>query len=175
MAHTKKLWMEGRDASEIEMTGRDRNGDRLPLLLVPKAETPAAQGPERVLAGGGVAEQGLGRSGGQAGEQGGELQGLPRQLGHTLCHLLGCRTRWVAQSGPLDSEHSRLQRLAQRCARSPNLCPQRSGGGQPAQRVPNKHKAVSGHHHLLAVGHEEARGLVGPAAGHQGCHGCLQC
>ena len=117
----------------------------------------------------------MGASGGQAGEQGGELQGLSCQLCHTLCHLLGCGTRWVAQGGPLDSEHSSPQFLAQRCTCSPNLCSERGRGCQPAQGVPNKHQAVSSHHQPLAMGHEEAWGLIGPGAGHQGCHSCLQC
>ena len=114
-------------------------------------------------------------SGGQAGEQSGELQGPPCQVRHALRHLFGCRAGWVAQGSPLDGQHSGPQCLAQCCARGPDLCSQRGRGCQAAQGIPNEHQAVSSHQHPLAMGHKEARGLLCLGAGHQGRHSRLQC
>lgn len=91
----------------------------------------------------------------------------------TIC--LGCRTRWVAQSSSFDSEHSSPQSLAQHCSCSPDLCLRRGGGCQLAQGVPNEEQMLSNRLHLLPKRHEEAWGLVGPGAEHQGHQSCLQC
>lgn len=178
MTCTKSCGLGGKDASV-----RDRGdwkgweeGKISSPLLVCKTEPSSCPRPGGELCHAGEGQiRAKGPSGGKAGEQVGELQSPPCQLCHTLCHLFSCRAGWVAKGGCLDSEHSGPQCLPQCCTCSPNLCSERCGSCQPAQGVPNKHQAVSSHHHPLAVGHEETWGLVGPSAGRQGLHSRLQC